>query len=263
MRKSIYIEMGHHPQVILDTMEQITQEVSRTKRGWGLGCGGVLALAGAGILAFFLDAVLDYGGLFTIATFVLWGMALALGVMLIVASTPRVPRRQFEAAHRILYTLLDDTGRKGRVTGWLDLTGAKQKEKRIRTARSTGGKRKEYFRDPWFQVKVKLVDGNLLRLSLEDRVKTKAGAVTAHRTRFTAKLVVNPSLYRVGPISSGGFPLPGAALSGTDGIFTVTAEFDPRHMPVAQAMETLKVLYSQLQPMAQDLDSALRTGMEA
>ncbi len=248
MAKGIRIDMAHHPQTILDTMEKTEKDAHAAKQQWGLGCGFTLAVIGMGALAYFLDSSLDFGPILVVIAYVLWALAAIAGVVLLL-NRPRFPREQFEPARRILYTLRDDTGRKGWVAGWLDMSGPKQKTKQIRTARSAGGKMKVYYHDPWFRARFKLVDGNVLRLALIDKVKTKAGSVVNHRTQFTAKLAVNPDLYRIGTTPSGGSTPPAHIDSAGDGVLSIKTEVDPRRLPVDHMLESLKAMYSHLEPI--------------
>jgi hypothetical protein len=250
MAKGVYIEMAHHPQAILDTMHQTQKDAHSAKQQWNLGCGFAIALIGVGALALLLGFILDFGLFLTVLAFVLLGVAVIAGVVLLI-SRPRFSKEHFETVREILHTLRDDTGRKGWVAGWLDMTGPQQQTKQVHTARSGGGKQKVYYRDPWFQVKIKLVDGNLLRLSLMDKIKTKAGSVTDHRTQFTAKLVVNPDLYRVGAPPSTENSLAVVNADGS-GVLSLRAEVDPRHPPVEQMLKSLKALYNHLEPIGQN-----------
>lgn len=245
MAKGIYVEMAEHPQAILDTLDQAEKDARSAKQQWNLGCGLTLGMAALGGLAFFL-ANSSYETLRLVA-FVLWGVALVIGAVLLL-SRPRFPREQFQPVRQILHTLRDDTGRKGRVVGWLDMTGSQKKEKQTRTARSAGGKMKVYYRDPWFQAKIKLVDGNLLRLSLLDKVKTKAGSVVKRRTQFSAKLVVNPDLYLVSPTPIGGSSSPVPPHTDGDGVLSIKAEIDLQRPPVDHILQSLKEMYRHLQP---------------
>lgn len=253
MRKDIYIEMGHHPQVILDTMDQIRPILGRLELEQKLMRVGRVALYGLAIVAFLLAFFLSGGEMVSWILFVLAFLAVAAGIAMSKALKPnRFVREHFESAYRILHTLRDDTGRKGRVIGWLDLSGPRQKEKRVRTASSSGGKRKEYYRDPWFQTKIKLADDNVLRLALVDKVKTKAGSVVNHRTQVKAKLVINPNLYHAGHVPDDEIPLPRAFISEENGLISFAAEVSPRNLQVGPLLETLKAFYSHLEPIGQD-----------
>ena len=263
MSEKIYIEMAHHPQVVLDTMSQIQSGMTQAQKGASgvkqsrrLGCGGAFVLLVLGAFFFFLDAVLGYGVLFIALGAILGLLALVWFIMALVAArTPGIIKRfssqkaQFEGAYQILYTLRDDTGRKGRVVGWLDLTGAQQRSKQARTGRTRSGKPKVTYRDPWFQVKIKLADGNLLRLALVDKVKTKSGWVVGHATQIKAKLVPNPDLYPLTSLLSDEIPLQGAVLSDEDGAIVLNAMAKPGQVPVREILETLKFIYRHLEPV--------------
>ncbi len=248
MAKGIRIDMAHHPQTILDTMEKTEKDAHAAKQQWGLGCGFTLAVVGVGALAYFLGSSLGYSQILVVLAFVFWALAAIAGVVLLL-NRPRFPQEQLEPVRQILYTLRDDTGRKGWVAGWLDMSGPQQKTKQTRTARSAGGKMKVYYRDPWFRARFKLVDGNVLRLSLIDKVKTKAGSVVNHRTQFTAKLVINPELYRIGTAPSGESTPPVHIHSAGDGVLSIKTEVDPRRPPVDHILESLKAMYSYLEPI--------------
>jgi hypothetical protein len=264
MSRNVFIDMAHHPQVILDTMRQIESEmegvqekVSRTKRVRRMGCGWAFALLALGAFLFVLDSILGYGRLFAALGAALAAVAVVMIIVGIVAGARasgalgRFPSQepQFAAARQILQTLRDDTGRKGRVVGWLDLTGPQQREKQVRTGRTRSGKPKVYYRDPWFQVKIKLVDGNLLRLAFIDKVKTKSGYQVGHYTQVKAKLVVNPALYRWNPIPAGTLPLFGANISEVDGALSLAADVKPGNLPVREVLGTLKTIYRNLEPI--------------
>ena len=260
--KDVYLEMAHHPQVILDTMEKMEQDVYRlaqrrkrlrTTGNILMGC-GALTFFGLFLFIFFASTVV--GPLAIVLGFVGFAVgfpALLVGFFLNSRYQSKEMRPHFASAKQIIYTLRDDTGRKGRVVGQLDLSGAKQKDKEFRRSRNLSGKQKVYYRDPWFRAKIKLVDGNLLRLVLTDKVKTKAGSTVAHHTQLAAKLVVNPNLYRVGGVPRSGYPLEYATVAGESGIFTVKAEVNTMRedsaLPIAPMLATLKSLYSHLEPI--------------
>jgi hypothetical protein len=264
MSRNVFIDMAHHPQVILDTMDQIESEmeqvqekVSRTKRVRRTGCGWAFALLALGAVLFFLDTLLGYGMLFAALGVALAAVAVVMIIVGIIAGARASgalgrfasQEPQFAAARQIMRTLRDDTGRKGRVVGWLDLTGPLQREKQVRTGRTRSGKPKVYYRDPWFQVKIKLVDGNLLRLAFIDKVKTKSGYQVGHYTQVKAKLVVNPALYRWNPIPAGTLPLFGANISEVEGAVNLAADVKPGNLPVREVLGTLKTIYRHLEPI--------------
>ena len=253
-RKGIYVEMAHHPQAILDTMAGMEGAVARANLLQQLlqylpialtiiGIGGFLVL-------FFTSSNLPENLAFLF--FVFFGIAAAGFVVRSATASLRSPllSEHFDAARQVLHTLRDDTGRKGRVVGWLDLSGSTKEQKKVRTARSGGGKRKVYYRDPWFKVKFKLVDGNVLRLTLEDKVKTKAGSIVRYESQFSAKLVVNPDLYRLGEVPNSRRLAASNEFTHEDGVFVVKAAPRPaEHLSMRQVLETLKAVYSHLEPI--------------
>ncbi len=251
-RKGIYVEMAHHPQVVLDAMQQVELAVARATVQQKLLRVAPVAVIILAVVGFFLGILLSNSDGNSICIAFMSMPLFIVGLVLLgVLGRWRNPflREHFEAARQILHTLRDDTGRKGRVVGWLDLSGPQQKEKTVRTARSGGGKQKVYYRDPWFKVKFKLVDGNLLRLTLEDKVKTKAGSVVGHYTQFSAKLVVNPNLYRLGEAPASAIPVKYINLSHEDGISVVKGVRPAKGFSTNRVLETLKTVYSHLEPV--------------
>ena len=163
-------------------------------------------------------------------------------------------QEHFDAACQVLHTLRDDTGRKGRVFGWLDLSGPMKEEKKVRMARSGGGKRKIYYRDPWLKVKFKLVDGNVLRMTPEDKVKTKAGSIVRYEAQFSAKLVVNPDLYRMGQLPTSRRYAASNEFTHEDGVLVLKVAPRPaEQVSMRQVLETLKLAYNHLEPIGSEL----------
>ena len=250
-RKDIYVEMAHHPQVILDAMEQVELAVDRAAFRQQLLRFASIALMVIGLLSFglaFLLAERNDSAVCFFAGFPLFFIGFILYAVFKGRGNPML-REHFGAARQLLHTLRDDTGRKGRVVGRLDLSGPQQDQKTTRTARSGGGKKKVYYRDPWLRVKFKLVDGNVLRLTLEDKVKTKANSIVRHQTQYSAKLVVNPDLYRLGEIPPHTVRVPFATFTHEGGVFVVKAARSAKDLSAQQVLEMLKAMYSYLEPI--------------
>ena len=252
----IRLEMAHHPQAILDTMRKMVPAVRRleSRQRWRRYLGILLLVVGLIVaMGILLIVALPLIGF---CLFGLGWMMFIASIFVLLSTKPLYIREHFNDAYYILYTLRDDTGRKGRVVGLLDLSGPYQKEKLVRTARSAGGKRKEYYYDPWFQAKIKLVDGNLLRLTLKDKVKVKANSVVGYHTQIAVKFVVNPNLYRMKAIHENALPLR-STVTQQNGICTIKSEVvvksyrktvNPR-LPVHELLETLKAVYANLEPI--------------
>ena len=248
--KGIYVEMAHHPQVVLDTLDKMGPALEAAAVRQKVLSVVLLLMIVVGFIGFFLSICSAMGALTILGAAVSWILVFAGMALLTILRKGQNPllREHFAAARYILYTLRDDTGRKGRVIGWLDLSGPQRQEKMVRTARSGGGKKKIYYRDPWFKVKFKLVDGNVLRLTLEDKVKVKAGAIVRHHSQFTAKLVVNPGVYRT-PQTASRRTRTGAILHSEDGILTVQASAPAKDLTMRQVLMTLKEMYITLEAM--------------
>jgi hypothetical protein len=240
MAKNYIVEMADHPKAILEALDQMREDVRRYDRSQRIirripAIVIVLAIL-ALVAGFFLDALTGpwpyvLGGVIFLSFF-LFGASQA---------RPKNVQSHFEAAYQLLHTLRDDTGRRGRVVGTLDLTGARQKGKLARTARSGGGKTKQYYRDPWFRVKIKLADGNLLRLTLEDKVKVKSGSEVGSQSLAKTKLVANPQVYQTDNLVAAGTTEQGAIASA----FAIAKDTGD----VQTVLSRLKMDYGRLKPL--------------
>ena len=255
-KNDIYVEMAHHPQVVLDALEKVEAAMNSARVRQQVVRGLAVGLIIVGILGFILP-ILGVFDLTPLVCFLDFGFVFVGGALLTAHRPPHLQSR-FDAARQILHTLRDDTGRKGHVVGWLDLGGPRQEEKAVRKARSLHGKPKVYYRDPWFKVKFNLVDGNLLRLTLEDKVKTKAGSMVRHQTQFSAKLVVNPELYRLGEVvtskaqhhyTAGLGKHSGIGASFEDGALVLKVAGPAKDFSARRVLEKLKAMYDQLEPI--------------
>lgn len=65
-----------------------------------------------------------------------------------------------------------------------------------RTARSGGGKKKEYYHYIPLHLKFALADGNLLALQVDVKAKTKAGSEIRRTAQVRGRLKLNPARYR-------------------------------------------------------------------
>jgi hypothetical protein len=248
MARQVYLDISARPREVLRVMDQMKEDIARFQMGRGrlwLVIGGLI---GVGLLFASIDFQMGYPGLgFTAIGCLFWVGAAAVFVYSLIRgmgrATARVPQQQFDIARQIIHTLRDDVGRKGRIIGWLDLTGPQQRSKLLRTGRTRSGYAKRYYRDPWFSTKIQLVDGNLLRLTLVERIKVKKGYVAGRRQQLKVKLVVNPQVYDIGP----GQNLPGLTMDGT--ILQLQGE-SPRTMRAQEVLNILKAMYSYLHPKA-------------
>jgi hypothetical protein len=89
---------------------------------------------------------------------------------------------RFDEARRIFAVLKDDLPRKYPLLGWLDLTGLSE-TKAARETLSDAGAPITFYRDEWLRLKLKLKDGNVLRLSAVESVRKKKGFMKRGRRR--------------------------------------------------------------------------------
>jgi hypothetical protein len=154
---------------------------------------------------------------FSLITLVLWGGAI-VGLILAARSgkTPKFGPK-FDMIRTIFETLKDDVSPKRTMVGWLDLTGAEQESKATRHKKSQSGQPIIYYRDEWLRLKTRLYDGNVLRLSLIERVKARQGywkrsrsgklkwrggaSQNEHQLKFAVSAA--PGMYAIQPIAVG------------------------------------------------------------
>jgi len=245
MAQKLYLDINTRPREALHVMDQITDDLGSFKGGQRRIWQSIFWLGALGVLFICIDSLAGYSGFgFSYLACIFWT---GVGVLIIYSitrgakgATTRLPQEQFDLARQIIHTLRDDVARTGRVTGWLDLTGAQQQSKLLRTGRTSSGRAKYYYRDPWFSAKIKLADGNLLRLTLLERTKVKRGFAD-RRYQIKVKLVANPQVYTVGP----GQPLPGLTIDGS--IFQLQGnKADP--FTAQEVLSSLQTMYGYLQP---------------
>ncbi|HTU58044.1 MAG TPA: hypothetical protein VMF89_06415, partial [Polyangiales bacterium] len=81
---------------------------------------------------------------------------------------------RFDAARQVFVRLQDDLPRRAPLLGWLDLTGLND-EKVAQRSQSASGAPLVSYRDEWLRLKLKLWDGNLVRVSAVEAVRQKRG----------------------------------------------------------------------------------------
>lgn len=79
---------------------------------------------------------------------------------------------RFGEARTLLETLADDLPRRFPILGWLDLTGLSD-SKVVRQDVGGRGAPLTFYRDEWLRLKLKLADGNVMRLSAVESVRKK------------------------------------------------------------------------------------------
>jgi hypothetical protein len=142
-------------------------------------------------------------------------IAALVGVIVLKRSQPSGQEfgPRFDAARAIFQTIKDDLSPKRTLMGWLDLTGA-QPGKVIRQNTSSSGMPINYYRDEWLKMKMMLYDGNVMRVSVLERVKARMGrwkrnrrgkskwkaGGSASRNELRVAITVNRDAYDVLPL---------------------------------------------------------------
>jgi hypothetical protein len=263
----IYLSINDNPRDIISALDDLTARRAKTQsvyrqRAW---LPGVLALVGLFFCG--LDFVLGYSGAF----FILLGV----GMLIVAAVTWFVLRRRranqplsphFETAREVFYTLRDDVAPKKFFFGHVDLSGAQQKSKVARTAKNALGRQVSYYRDEWLSLKTKLYDGNMLRVSAQQRMKirdsyTKRSASGKMKIKsalvkddvqvLNVRLSVNPQVYAIAPQTlkhgarAGRYTIEQWQNDG--GILSVVAHARVDTIQPADILSVLRLLYDQLQ----------------
>ena len=262
----IYISINNQPKAVLEVMDTLQErqqqhqalyDKRRLVPRW-------LFLAGLPLLA--ADFLLGYNFLTcTLVAAGLWLAAIAIGRGLRRIRPGGPPPRHFVATRELLHTLRDDPDPRRGVFGHLDLTGAQQPAKKFRDGTNLAGKAMEYYRDEWLNLKTKLYDGNMLRLSAIERVKVRKSywkrsaisgknklkpAKVASGQQIKVRLTVNPEIYEVNPTPTG---RPGTAigkyaiseLTTQAGIVDLTAVSESDFVDAADILGVLRVAYDQ------------------
>jgi hypothetical protein len=263
----IYLSINDDPCDIITALDDLTARRARTQnvyqqRAWLPG-----ALALVGVFFCGLDFVLGYSGSF----FILLGAGLlvvALVTWIVLrrrrANQPLSPH--FDTAREVFYTLRDDVAPKKFFFGHVDLTGPQQIAKVARTAQNALGRQVSYYRDEWLSLKTKLYDGNLLRVSAQQRLKIrdsywkrgssgkmkmKPALVKDNVQVLNVRLSVNLQVYAIVPqtlqhnIQVGCYTIDQWQNDG--GILSVVAHARVQTIQPADILSVLRLLYDQLQ----------------
>jgi hypothetical protein len=174
--RALFMDFNQLPREIVRVMHEARQQASafnaarrrRTRLLW--------LLFPLGLPFVCADAALGYN----VFTFSLVALTLWLGAIVGLIVIRRQGKAaefgpKFDLACTVFETLKDDVSPKRGLVGWLDLTGAEQESKKTRTKSSASGQPIVYYRDEWLRMKASLYDGNVLRVSVIDRVKARQG----------------------------------------------------------------------------------------
>ena len=255
MAPSVYMSLNEKPRVVLDVMHRVESEALQTNKSWNWGCATALILLALSAPFLLLDVVLGYNlSTFSLVAVLLWGLAIALIVYILITGRAKLEKAKFKAAWTIILNLRDDVAKKSRVTGWLDLTGPRQESKLARTGYSSSGKRKLYYQDTWLQFKTGLADGNVLRLALTEQQKVKGGIVADHRMKLKGRIVFDPKTFQMRPFTADekrDALLPDTMVNLAEGVIEVTGSLSPKDPDPWQVLNLLKAVYEHLEPVGQ------------
>lgn len=174
--RTIFVDFNQSPHEIVQVMneaQQNAQVFNRQRKKQKL---LLWLLFPMGLPFVWADLVLGYNiCTFSLVALTLWISAF-VGLILLGrrGQTPQFGPK-FDLARTVFETLKDDVSPKRTMTGWLDLTGAEQESKATRQKTSQSGQPIIYYQDEWLKLKTSLYDGNILRVSLVERVKARQG----------------------------------------------------------------------------------------
>ena len=233
MAGKLYIDLAAHPQTILDAMDRMRSAIEKAERQqkW------------MRLINPLRIALIIVGIVFLILEYPLIGIVLIiipLASFFVYSPQKSFPKARFDTAYQVIHTLRDDTGRKGRLVGRLDLSPPNQKTKQFRVGTTSSGKPKIYYRDPWFVAKLKLVDGSSVKLQLEDRIKEKRGSFVYHQTLFENKIAINPGLYHTDYRHDQARPE----------VLIDSGQMETKQFHVEPMLEELKRLYDRVRPVS-------------
>jgi hypothetical protein len=173
----IYLNLSDDPRQIVRKMDEFRQSrvnvEQRNQRRKKIP--PVLFLAGFGLVAFDLLIfwlLLGYQVcLFTPVAVVCWIAAIVMWIVLRRANLRKLPPG-FGQARQVIHTLRDDIKPGSSFAGHVDLTGLEQPSK-IARSKDLLGRTNWPYRDQWLNLKLKMYDGNIPRISTINRSKTR------------------------------------------------------------------------------------------
>lgn len=172
--RALFMDFNQSPREIVRVMDETRQKVKdhlvQRKRNSIL----LWLLFPLGLPFVCADVALGYN----ICTFSLVALTLWAGAIFGLVKVRRQGKApsfgsKFELARTVFDTLRDDVSPQRTLVGWLDLTGAEQESKKARQKTSASGQPIHYYRDEWLRLKTSLYDGNVLRVSVIDRIKAR------------------------------------------------------------------------------------------
>ncbi|MFM8321178.1 MAG: hypothetical protein ACKOC5_09715 [Chloroflexota bacterium] len=193
----IHLTINDKPRAILDGMQQLQARKLQGDQIYSRRRRAPLFLFLAGFPFVCLDLGLMALGyrvvLFSLAMPAFWLAALVVWVMLRRARLAEFDPR-FQLAGEVVQALRDDLDPGRNFFGHLDLTGVRQPQKVARETQDALQRTTLHYRDEWLNLKTRLYDGNMLRLSLVRREKVRKSFLK--RSRISGKMKMKPEKYK-------------------------------------------------------------------
>lgn len=265
----VYLSIDNRPGIIVSTMDGLlnrrAQQAALVQRRKPI----PRALFFIGLALIGLDLLLGYNS----HVFIFAGAAAWIAMFFGWRTLRRAQLSQefpphFQTAREVVHTLRDDLHPQRNFLGQLDLTGTEQPGKLAREGRNALGLTVAYYRDEWLNLKTKLYDGNMLRVSAIRRFKVRQGY--SKRGRISGKqkwkppvpkgdqqelrvrIAANPQAYDIGP---GATAKPGtrvgvytiAQLNASGGIIDLAAHAPATTVSAGDMLGVLQLAYSLLQ----------------
>lgn len=262
----IYLSLNDEARDIVAAMDDVVRRRDTTTTFYQKWRRVPLAFMGLGVFFCALDFVLGYSGLlFILLGIGLSGCGVALWIALRRSQTSQPFSPYYRTARELLYTLRDDVAPKKYFFGHLDLTGPVQKSKVLRTGKSQLGRQITFYSDEWLSLKVKLYDGNMLRVSALERMKqrdsywkrsasgkmkSKPARVKDDRQQLKVRLAVNPQVYQIVPTLRAGQRIGQFTVDqfvNDGGVLMLAATTHAINLTAQDLLGVLRAVYAQLQ----------------
>jgi len=211
----VYISLADKPLSIMQGMDKLRLDVQKTEKAGDKWRWIPLIIFFVGVGLIVIDLLIDLFGYFSLVFtgggILLWIAAIVMARSLRKSDSADFAPR-FNGVKQIIHTLRDDLKPGSTFLGHLDLTGALIPTKVARTTKDTRDRSTEYFRDEWLAMKLKLYDGNILRVSAIQKSKKRktywkrgrSGKMKMKPEKFKGtehdlkvRIVPNPEVYTI------------------------------------------------------------------
>lgn len=175
----IYLNFSNKPQAIIDNIDALVAQANKSNTSRTRWSKGPRTLFWLGLFMMLIEGLLYLLGYSPTCAFLTGGIALWIVSIFLSTGLKRAQVKSFPPRFiefkEMIQTLRDDLRPGTGFLGNLDLTGAKQSSKVARAANDERGRTTNYYRDQWLNIKAKLYDGNVMRVSAIQRVKERNG----------------------------------------------------------------------------------------